>query len=81
MQTTQVMIAFQVEGDGEQDIRDLIKLLTRVSLFLFGAWQWVSQKRRQLRGFAQDCQEAASFTVKVMIIGLTAWLYGIGVKI
>jgi hypothetical protein len=81
VQATQVMIAFQIEGDGEQDIRDLIKLLTSVGLFLFGAWQWASRKRQQLRGFTQDCQEAASFTVKVMDIGLTAWLYGMGVKV
>lgn len=60
VQATQVMIAFQIEGDGEQDIRDLIKLLTSVGLFLFGAWRWVSRKWRKFKTFWQDCRIAAS---------------------
>lgn len=81
LQATQVMIAFQVEGDRESDLVNLITLITQALALLWGFWQWVNRVRRQLKGFSQDCQEAASFTIKVLTIGFSSLAFGVGVRL
>lgn len=60
LQATQVMIAFQVEGDREQDLISLLQTIVQIALLVWGFWQWASHKRRQLQGFCLDCKIAAA---------------------
>lgn len=55
LQATQIMIAFQIDGDGEQDVKDLLKMLIQIGLFFWQSWQWISRKKKQVKGFYQDC--------------------------
>jgi hypothetical protein len=80
IQATQVVIAFQIAGDGEQDFKDLLKMLIQIATFLWRRWQRVNRVRREALATLKDCQEAASFTVKVMAIGFSALAFGMGVK-
>lgn len=81
MQSTQVMIAFQVEGDREQDLISLLQIITQIALFLWGLWVKVNRLRREVKALQHDITEAATFTVKVMAIGLMALAYGMGAKV
>lgn len=63
MQSTQVMIAFQVEGDREQDLISLLQTITQIALFLWAFWQWASRVRRAVVATWEDCREAARLTV------------------
>lgn len=81
LQATQVMIAFQVEGDRESDLVSLITLITQLALLIWGFWQWVNRARRQLKGFSQDCQQAASFAASEVNRLLTldfSFAFGVG---
>lgn len=81
MQSTQVIVTLQITGDREQELVTLLALITQALAFIWQLWQWANRFYCELTGFFQDFREAASFTGKVMVIGLTAWLYGVGVRL
>lgn len=81
LQATQIMIAFQVEGDRESDLVSLLQTILLMLAMLWGFWQWVNRAKRQLKGFSQDCQQAASFTIKVLTIGFSSLAFGVGVRL
>lgn len=81
IKSTQVMIAFEVSGDREQDLVSLLQAITQIALLIWACWQKASQLRREAFALLDDCRQATSFTITVMVIGLTACLYGIGVRL
>jgi hypothetical protein len=81
MQSTQVLITVQISGDREQELVALLAMLTQALAFIWRMWQGVNLIAGELAGLSQDFREAASFTAKVLVIGLTAWLYGVGVRL
>lgn len=81
MKSTQIMIAFQVEGDRESDLVSLLQTITQIALLIWGFWQQANRVRREVIATLDDCQEAATFTVKVMAIGLIALAFGVGVRL
>lgn len=81
MKSTQVLITVQISGDREQELVTLLAMLTQALAFIWGVWQWANRFACELAGLSRDFREAASFTAKVLVIGLTAWLYGVGVRI
>lgn len=87
IQSTQVMIAFQIDGDGEQDVKDLLKMLIQVGLLIWRFWQGVSRKKRQFKDFWLDCQVAAAGVTfseilnraaKPLTIGFNSVTFGVG---
>lgn len=81
MKSTQVLIALEITGDRESDLVNLITILTQALAFLFSVWQWVSRKWRQVKGFCQDCQQAASFAASEVNRLLTldfSFAFGVG---
>jgi hypothetical protein len=87
MQATQVMIAFQVEGDRESDLVSLLQTITQIALLIWGFWQWVSRIRWQLKGFCLDCQitaagvtfsEILSRAARPLTIGFSSVVFGVG---
>lgn len=81
LQATQVMIAFQVEGDREQDLVSLLQAIVQIALALWGFWQWLSRKWRQVRGFWQDAGQAAGAAaaeVRKLWILDVSFTFGVG---
>jgi hypothetical protein len=62
-QSTQVMIAFRVEGDREQDLISLLQTLVQIALALWGFWTRAARIWRQLKGCWEDLHIAARQTV------------------
>jgi hypothetical protein len=58
-QATQVMIAFSIEGDREQDLISLLQTLVQIALLFWGCWTGAARKWRQLKGCWEDLREAA----------------------
>lgn len=80
-QSTQIMIAFQVDGDRERELITLLTTLVRLVTLLWRSWQRVTGMIRETIALWGDATQAARFTVTVFSIGFTALLWGIGVKL
>lgn len=79
LQATQVMIAFQVEGDRESDLVSLLQTITQIALLVWGFWQWVNRVRRQVESFCQDLQIAARLTISdLQSFGFNSVVLGMG---
>jgi hypothetical protein len=84
---TQVMIAFQVDGDRESDLINLLSTLAWIALAFFRFWQQMGRKRRQLKAFWQDCQIAAAGVTfseiitraaRPLTVGFSSVVFGVG---
>lgn len=87
MQSTQIMVALQIDGDVEQDIKDLLKMFIQIGLFFWRFWQRVNQKKRQFNDFCLDCQvaitgmtfsEVLNRVARPLTIGFNSVTFGVG---
>lgn len=80
-QSTQIMIAFEVDGDRERELIALLTTLVRLVTLLWGSWQRVTGMIRESIAIYTDATQAARFTATVLSIGFTALLWGLGVRL